>query len=266
MALMNEALPAAHAAVRVQERNVTIANLQGEIAATDLAYARDLVIYQNERFLNRDFWDALAGVARRSLHRYLDLAGQAGWFAERALAYRLATPIRVIRIGYFDPQDARCRWRRSVGAGPRRARGTATRCGPRDRPARAHLFAGPGPAAGLRAIEGHRPLHLHPDRRRPARRPSGHVRAPDPGARRGRRPPGHGGAGPRHPDQQWLLAAPARARGDKGAAAPVRRRVPGERVPAPERPGALRPARRAVAALRGCRLHHHLDPRASPDC
>ncbi len=102
MALKNEALPAAQAAVRVQERNVAIANLQGEIAATDLAYARDLVNYQNERFLNRDFWEALAGVARRSLHRYLDLAGQAAWFAERALAYRLATPIRVIRIGYFD--------------------------------------------------------------------------------------------------------------------------------------------------------------------
>ncbi|MCB8822511.1 Tc toxin subunit A-related protein [Microvirga rosea] len=103
-ALKNEALPAAHAAVRVQERNVTIANLQGEIATTDLAYARDLITYQNERFLNRDFWQALAGVARRSLHRYLDLAGQAAWFAERALAYRLATPIRVIRIGYFDPR------------------------------------------------------------------------------------------------------------------------------------------------------------------
>ena len=102
MALTNEALPAAHAAVRVQERNVTIANLHGQIAATDFAYARDLVIYQNERFLNRDFWEALAGVARRSLHRYLDLAGQGAWFAERALAYRLATPIRVIRIGYFD--------------------------------------------------------------------------------------------------------------------------------------------------------------------
>ena len=101
-ALKNEALPAAKAAVRVQERNVTIAKLQGQIAATDLAYARDLVNYQNERFLNRDFWDALAGVARRSLHRYLDLAGQAAWFAERALAYQLATPIRVIRLGYFD--------------------------------------------------------------------------------------------------------------------------------------------------------------------
>lgn len=101
-ALKSETLPAAQAGVRVQERNVTIANLQAEIATTDLAYARDLINYENERFLNRDFWDALAGVARRSMHRYLDLAGQAGWFAERALAYRLATPIRVIRIGYFD--------------------------------------------------------------------------------------------------------------------------------------------------------------------
>ena len=100
--LVTEALPAAQAGVRVQERNVTIANLQGEIATTDFAYARDLINYQNERFLNRDFWDALAGVARRALHRYLDLAGQSAWFAERALAYRLAAPIRVIRIGYFD--------------------------------------------------------------------------------------------------------------------------------------------------------------------
>jgi hypothetical protein len=103
-ALTNEALPAARAAVRVQERQVAITRLHGEIAATDLAYARDLVTYQNERFLNRDFWDALAGVARRSLHRYLDLAGQAAWFAERALAYQLATPLKVIRLGYFDPR------------------------------------------------------------------------------------------------------------------------------------------------------------------
>lgn len=103
-ALTNEVLPAALDAVRVQERNVAIANLQSEIAATDLAYVRDLVNYQNERFLDRDFWDALGGVARRSLHRYLDLAGQAAWFAERALAYRLAAPMRVVRIGYFDPR------------------------------------------------------------------------------------------------------------------------------------------------------------------
>lgn len=102
MALQGEALPAAEAAVRVQERNASIARLQGDIAATDLAYARDLMNYQNERFLNRDFWDALAGVAGRSLHRYLDLAGQAAWFAERALAYRLAAPTRVIKLGYFD--------------------------------------------------------------------------------------------------------------------------------------------------------------------
>jgi hypothetical protein len=103
-ALTDETLPAARAAVRVHERQVEIAKLQGQIAATDLAYARDLLSYQNERFLNRDFWDALAGVARRSLHRSLDLAGQAAWFAERALAYQLATPLEVIRLGYFDPR------------------------------------------------------------------------------------------------------------------------------------------------------------------
>lgn len=102
--LQNEALPAARAAVRVQERMVVIANLQGEIAATDLTYARDLIAYQNERFLNRDFWDALAGVARRSVHRYLDLAAQSAWFAERALTYQLAAPIRIVRLGYFDPR------------------------------------------------------------------------------------------------------------------------------------------------------------------
>jgi hypothetical protein len=30
------------------------------------------------------------------------MAGQAAWFAERALAYQLALPIRVVRLGYFD--------------------------------------------------------------------------------------------------------------------------------------------------------------------
>lgn len=102
-ALSGETLTAAKAAVKVNERQVVIAQLQGQIAATELAYSRDLIAYQNERFLNRDFWDALAGVARRSLHRYLDLAGQAAWSAERALAYQLATPLEVIRLGYFDP-------------------------------------------------------------------------------------------------------------------------------------------------------------------
>ncbi|QBJ96010.1 hypothetical protein ERC79_08520 [Rhodococcus sp. ABRD24] len=101
-ALKTEILPAAQAAVQVQERHAAIADLQGRIAATDLAYARDLAAYQNERFLNRDFWDALAGVARRGMHRYLSLASQAAWFAERALAYQLATPIRIVKLDYFD--------------------------------------------------------------------------------------------------------------------------------------------------------------------
>ena len=100
--LMNEALPAAQAAVRVQERQVTIAQLQGTIAATELAYANDLVTFQAERFLNRDFWQSLADVAARVMHRQLDLAAQASWFAERALAYQLGRGIDIIRLNYFN--------------------------------------------------------------------------------------------------------------------------------------------------------------------
>jgi hypothetical protein len=101
-ALREEALPAAQAVVRVQERQVNIAQLQGTIATTELAYATDLITYQGERFLNRDFWEALAGVAQRAMHRQLDLAAQAGWFAERALVYQNGRPIRIVRLNYFD--------------------------------------------------------------------------------------------------------------------------------------------------------------------
>jgi hypothetical protein len=100
--LREEALPAAQAAVRVQERLVTIAQLQGVIAATELAYTNDLVNFQAERFLNRDFWQSLANVAARVMRRQLDLAAQASWFAERALAYQIGRTIRIIRLNYFD--------------------------------------------------------------------------------------------------------------------------------------------------------------------
>ncbi|MGH6937848.1 hypothetical protein [Hypericibacter sp.] len=101
-ALSGEALPAAQAAVRVQERLVTIAQLQGVIASTELAYTNDLVNFQAERFLNRDFWQSLANVASRVMRRQLDLAAQASWFAERALAYQIGRAIRIIRLNYFD--------------------------------------------------------------------------------------------------------------------------------------------------------------------
>lgn len=100
--LRNEALPAAQALVHVQERQVAIAMLQESIANTELAYTTDLLTYHGERFLNRDFWLALSDVARRSMRRQLDLAAQAGWSSERALAYEIARPIRIVRLDYFD--------------------------------------------------------------------------------------------------------------------------------------------------------------------
>lgn len=101
-ALRNEALPAAHTLVRVQERQVSIALLQASIAATELSYTTDLLVYHGERFLNRDFWMSLSEVASRVMRRQLDLAAQAAWWAERALAYEIARPIRIVRLDYFD--------------------------------------------------------------------------------------------------------------------------------------------------------------------
>jgi hypothetical protein len=102
--LRNEALPAAQALVHVQERQVAIAILQESIASTELSYTTDLLTYHGERFLNRDFWVSLSEVARRSMRRQLDLAAQAAWSAERALAYDIARPIRIVRLDYFDSQ------------------------------------------------------------------------------------------------------------------------------------------------------------------
>ncbi len=100
--LREEALPAAQAVVRVQERQLTIAQLHSTIAATELAYTADLLAYYAERFLSRDFWAALAGVARRVMSRQLDLAARAAWSAERALAYEIGRAVKIVRFDYFD--------------------------------------------------------------------------------------------------------------------------------------------------------------------
>ena len=249
--------------MRVQERYVAIARLQSEIAATDLAYARDLVNYQNERFLNRDFWDALAGVARRSLHRYLDLAGQTASFAERALAYQIATPLRVIRLGYFDPRM------RDVGGADRLgvdlAEIEAIELGAA-RPHGAHhphLLARARTCRWPSGSSRDGSLHLRPHRRGPPHRPPRDIRAPDPQRRPVRVRPRDGRAHLGHPDQQRLLAAAHETR---------RRSVPlvrfADAYPISEHRvgGAFRRAtRRAAAALRGFGLHHNVVAQASEE-
>jgi hypothetical protein len=100
--LKEEALPVAQATVRAQEFQVIVAQGQASLAAAELAYAADLIRYHAERYLNREFWMALADIAARVMRGQLDFAARSAWFAERALAYQLAQPVNVIRLSYFD--------------------------------------------------------------------------------------------------------------------------------------------------------------------
>lgn len=99
--LREVALPAAEAQVKLKQRDVTIANLQKDIAEADLDLAKALLRFQRDRFLNVDLWNKLAAFAQRLMRRYIDLGARYAWFAERALAYQQASPVDIIRLNYF---------------------------------------------------------------------------------------------------------------------------------------------------------------------
>jgi hypothetical protein len=99
--LRDKALPAAEAQVRAREREVTIAGYQRQLAEADLALARDLLTFEERRFLGLEFWSELARLMVRLLQRYLELAARTAWLAERALAYELDRDIRIVRFDYF---------------------------------------------------------------------------------------------------------------------------------------------------------------------
>lgn len=100
--LRDQALPAAQEQVRVAQRGVTIAGLQGQIAAADAELALALLRFQSERFLSLEFWASLLTVARRALRRQLDLGARYAWLAERALAFEQNRPLDVVRLDYFS--------------------------------------------------------------------------------------------------------------------------------------------------------------------
>lgn len=100
-ALLESALPAAQAHVRLIQREVTIADYKNDIAQTDLDLARTLARFQQDRFLNVDLWNKLVGCAHRLLRRYIELAARTTWLAERALAYEQFRNLDVIRLNYF---------------------------------------------------------------------------------------------------------------------------------------------------------------------
>jgi hypothetical protein len=100
-ALRDKALPLAVSNVEAKQREVTIAHYQQQIATADIDLARTLIQFQQSRALNEKLWSEIAGVMRRVMRRYLDLAGRYGWLAERALAYEQDRPLDIIRFDYF---------------------------------------------------------------------------------------------------------------------------------------------------------------------
>lgn len=99
--LRDKALPAAQALVGSRKREVTIAGYMRQIAQADIDLARDLITFEENRFLNLNFWTDLAQIARRILARYLDLGARVSWLAERALVFELDRDIRIVRFDYF---------------------------------------------------------------------------------------------------------------------------------------------------------------------
>ena len=100
-ALEDKALPLAQAAVAAKEREVRIAQYQGQIAAADIELAKALMQFQQSRFLNEKLWSELGAVMKRVMRRYLALGGRYGWLAERALAFEHDRPLDIVRFEYF---------------------------------------------------------------------------------------------------------------------------------------------------------------------
>lgn len=100
-ALTDKALPAAQDQVVARQREVTIAGYQRSLAEADIALARDLLTFEERRYLGLEFWSELARLMLRLLRRYLELAARTAWLAERALAYELDREIHVVRFDYF---------------------------------------------------------------------------------------------------------------------------------------------------------------------
>lgn len=99
--LRDQALPAALRQVDIQKKQLTIARLHKEIVKADLMLAYDLINFQENKFLNREFWIKLATIMKRVLSRYLDLGTKTAWLAERALGHEQNRALDIIRLDYF---------------------------------------------------------------------------------------------------------------------------------------------------------------------
>lgn len=99
--LQDVALPAAKAQVRLKERDVAIARFESQIAAADFEFASTLFRFQQDRFLNADFWNKLTLFANRLMRRYVELGARTAWLAERALAFEQNRAVRIVKLNYL---------------------------------------------------------------------------------------------------------------------------------------------------------------------
>lgn len=99
--LEDSVLPMAKANLVARKRETRIAKLQQSISESDVEFAKNLIDFEEKRFLNIDFWNQLAGVMKRVLRRYLALGTRYGWLAERALAYEQDRKIDIIHLDYI---------------------------------------------------------------------------------------------------------------------------------------------------------------------
>jgi hypothetical protein len=100
-ALKEVALPLAEANLTARQAEVTIANLQKQIAEADAELAAALIKFQANRTLNIEFWASLTTVVKRSMRRYLELGARFGWLAEQALEYEQDRAVGIVRFDYF---------------------------------------------------------------------------------------------------------------------------------------------------------------------
>jgi hypothetical protein len=81
-----------------------IAAQQQFVAELQLEGAEDALHFLNNKFLNGAMYLWMMKTVREQYRKRLDYAIYAAYMAERALAFELQEPIKVIRFDYFDPR------------------------------------------------------------------------------------------------------------------------------------------------------------------
>jgi hypothetical protein len=97
--------------VAIAETNVDQAFQRREVAAQQQAVAElqrdgaaDSLHFLNNKFLNAAMYLWMTKTVREQYRKRLDYAIYAAYMAERALAFELQEPVKVIRFDYFDPR------------------------------------------------------------------------------------------------------------------------------------------------------------------